>query len=209
MRGASLALAVCAVLVVVLAGYCAARGLKKVRGQALIYAMACRRAGATGKRLVTVGDPQAPGTLNAWFGAGYDCGDLCVDIAGAPSCPPAKVAKASVQEWLAGQPDNSAVIFESEVLLYVPAPEMESTVRELVRVSGGDLFASHSNVVDLERYARTGARQPVRWGDVARMRLLSGPATHRAFVAFPPFHPYEWVPLAGDVRTHPPSTGYP
>ena len=76
------------VLILILAGvaWFVGRGFNKVVGQAAIYAMAARRAGLTGKPLVVVGAPRAPRTLNAYFGCGHGCGDLCVDIDGAPGC---------------------------------------------------------------------------------------------------------------------------
>jgi len=146
------------------------RGFNKVVGQAAIYAMAAHCAGRTGKPLVVVGAPGAPRTLNAYFGCGHGCGDLCVDIAGAPGCPAA--IKMPIQEWLARQPDNSAVIFESEVLGYIPDAELEPTIAELERVSGGDLFASHSNSINLPKYVATGAKQPVNVFNTQRMKLV-------------------------------------
>lgn len=168
------------------------RGFNKVVGQAAIYAEAARRAGQTGKRLVVVGAPHAPRTLNAYIGCGHGCGDLCVDIDGAPGCP--NVAKMPVQEWLAQQPDDSAVIFESEVLMYLPDAELGPTIEELKRVSGGDLFASHSSVINLPRYAATGRRQPVSALNTHRMRLAR-PHPRRLFTEFPPFGEYRWVTL--------------
>jgi hypothetical protein len=169
------------------------RALKKIRGQGAIYAMAARRAGETGKRLVVFGDPRAPNTLNSWFGAGYGCGDVCVDSNGAPSCEAG--VKSLVLDWLIEQPDNSAVIFESEVLMYVPLSELAFTQAEMQRVAGNDIYSSHSNIIDSAAYAETGERQPVRAFDVFRMRHM-GP-TARAATAFPPFHDYSWVEFDG------------
>jgi len=168
------------------------RGFNKVVGQAAIYAMAARCAGATGKPLVVVGAPHAKRTLNAYFGCGYGCGDLCVDINGAPGCP--AEAKMPIQEWLAQQRDDSAVIFESEVLLFVPEAELELTIAELERVSGGDLFASHSNVINLPRYVATGKKQPVSRFNHRRMKFFKPRPLH-VFTEFPPFGKYKWRPV--------------
>jgi hypothetical protein len=168
------------------------RGFNKVVGQAAIYAMASHCAGRTGKPLVVVGAPGAPRTLNAYFGCGHGCGDLCVDIAGAPGCPAA--IKMPIQEWLAQQPDDSAVIFESEVLMYIPDAELEPTIAELERVSGGDLFASHSNSINLPKYVATGAKQHVNAFNTQRMKLVK-PRPRRVFTEFPPFGEYRWVAL--------------
>lgn len=180
------ALVVLAALIAVAAWFIE-RGFNKVVGQAAIYAEAARRAGQTDKRLVVVGAPHAPRTLNAYIGCGHGCGDLCVDIDGAPGCP--NVAKMPVQEWLAQQPDDSAVIFESEVLMYLPDAELGPTIEELKRVSGGDLFASHSSVINLPR---DGA--PVSALNTHRMRLAR-PHPRRLFTEFPPFGEYRRITL--------------
>jgi hypothetical protein len=83
------------------------------------------------------------------------------------------------------------VIFESEVLECVPRGELAATISEMHRVSGGDLFASHNNVIDAAAYAASGERQPVRDLDVWRMRRMG--VTARVAIAFPPFHNYEWI----------------
>ena len=181
------------IFILILAGtaWTAGRGFNKIVGQSAIYAMAARRAGATGKPLVVVGAPRAKHTLNAYFGCGYGCGDLCVDINGAPGCP--AEAEMPIQEWLAQQPDDSAVIFESEVLMFVPEAELELTIAELKRVSGGDLFASHSNIINLPRYVATGEKQPVSRFNHRRMKFFK--RAPRAFTEFPPFGKYKWRPV--------------
>lgn len=183
------------IISVMLVAYHTYRARCKLDGQRAVYALAEARARATGKPLVVVGDPRAPKTLNAAFGPGYGCGDLCVDIAGAPSCP--RALAAPVLEWARRARDNSAVVFESEVLMYVPRAELAATLRELRRASGGDLFSAHSNVVDPRALRRSGARaQPrPRLLDVARLALpLPGHAgVRRAFYSYPPYGRYEWV----------------
>lgn len=176
-----------------LAAYVAWRGHVKKTAQGLVYGEALRRSRASGKPLVVVGDPAAPRTLNAIFGAGNGCGDLCVDVAGAPGCP--RAAALPVLAWLRGQPDDSAVIFESEVLIYVPPAELETTIDELFRVSGGDLFSVHSNAVDSLAYARTGRPQRIRnWLASSRFGTWN-PAFLRAFVEYPPHGDYAWLEL--------------
>lgn len=182
------ALAALTVIFILIIAWTAGRGFNKIVGQSAIYAMAARRAGATGKPLVVVGDPHAKHTLNAYFGCGYGCGDLCVDINGAPGCP--AEAEMPIQEWLTQQPDDSAVIYESEVLECIPEAELELTIAELKRVSGGDLFACHSNVINLPRYVTTGKKQPVSRFHHRRMKFFK--RSQRAFTEFPPFGKYEW-----------------
>lgn len=202
--------ALCALAVLVAFAYHAWRARCKLAGQRAVYALASARARATGKPLVVVGDPAAPGTLNAVFGAGYGCGDLCVDVAGAPSCP--RALAAPVLEWARSAPDDSAVVFESEVLMYVPREELAETLRELRRASGGDLFSAHSNVVNAAAYARDGIsllkdgrrpdlRREPRLFDVVRLALPTpGHAgVKRAFYEYPPFSDrYAWVEFSAN-----------
>lgn len=190
-------LAVLAVLTIVAAAvvvtYVCSRGTKKVRGQRLIFAMAKRRAAETGKPLVVIGDPAPPKTLNALFGAGYGGGDYCIDINGCPSCVEESTVrvKARIQDVLPGLRDNSAVIFESEVLPYISVDEIDGVIAHLWRASGGDLFCSHSNAIDLSRYARTGALQKPSPFHVLRSSKLG--AMGRVYYAFPPFHDFKAV----------------
>src|SRR3989338_8626408 len=150
-----------ALIIVVIIAIVANKAAIKISGQSLIYEIACKCAATTGKPLVVIGDPYAAGTLNAWFGTGYDCGDLCIDMNVAPKCP--RQYKGLIQDWLRKQPDNSAVIFESEVLIYIPQEELSETLQHLYRVSGGDLFSSHSNIINVKKYAKTGKRQRPRF----------------------------------------------
>jgi len=187
----SISLAIILVLVILLVAVSRRADTKK-RGQGIIYEMARTRAATTGKPLVVVGDPAAPNTLNSWFGAGYGCGDLCIDSNGAPSCPAGRRRRALLLDWLRAQPDDSAVIFESEVLMYVPRGELAETLDHLYRVSGGDLFSSHSNAIDVAAYAETGLRQAPRLFDLHRLRRTG--ASARVFLWYPPFDEgYGWV----------------
>ena len=151
-------IAAVAVVLTLLAAYHVYRARCKLDGQRAVYALAAARARATKKPLVVVGDPRAPKTLNAAFGPGYGCGDLCVDIAGAPSCP--RALAAPVLEWARRAADDSVVVFESEVLMYVPRAELAATLRELRRVSGGDLFSSGTATAPWSTPARCGAHRP-------------------------------------------------
>lgn len=95
-----------------------------------MYRLALERAKITGKPLMVVGAPDGGMT------GGYPCGDLTVDLEPS-SCPN------SVQLDIT-QPlpffDDSYVIVVMCVLEYVKGGDFLEVLRELDRVSGGDLF---------------------------------------------------------------------
>ena len=202
-RTAALSIAIVIVIIILVAalaavyGYMRRRGLKKLRGQRIVFAMAEERARETGKPLVVVGDPAPPKTYNARFGAGYGGGDYCIDINGCESCigTPTKRVKARVQDALRVMQDNSAVIFESEVLPYLPEKEVAGVIAQMMRVSGGDVFCCHSNIIDLHRYASTGEVQDPDPFEVWRTRNFG--VMMRVYYAFPPFHDFKAVEFDG------------
>lgn len=169
------------------------RARHKLDGQRRIFTMAKRKARQTGKPLIVVGDPAPPRTLNSAFGAGYDGGDVCIDINGCGTADPTRTLqiKARIQDALRTLPDNSAVIFESEVLEYLQPEDLKLTITDLWRVSGGDLFCAHSNVIDLSAYATTGQRQEPSVFRVWRVRKFG--VMMRVFTAFPPFHNFRYI----------------
>lgn len=105
-------------------------------------ALACAR--RSGKPLVVVGAPDGGVT------AGYGCGDITIDLFKSPSCPNSIAADITKGIPL---PDNSAVVFVSCVLEYVD--DYEAALRELVRVSGGNLY-----VVRVEPWTLTSFLYP-------------------------------------------------
>ena len=78
--------------------------------------------------------------------------------------------------------------------MYLPEADLEPTIAELERVSGGDLFASHSTVINLPKYVATGVRQPISAFNTRRM-MLAKPRPQRLFTEFPPFGKYRWITL--------------
>ena len=180
------------VLLIVLA-YHRERARRKITGQRVIFALAKRRALEAKKPLLVVGDPAPPRTYNGIFGPGYGGGDVCVDCNGCPTADPAQTIqiKARIQDVLRALPTNSAVVFESEVLEYLPPEDLEPTIADLWRVSGGDLFTSHSNVIDLDSYCRVGQRQVPSPFRVWNTRRNGG--MMRVFTAFPPFHNFRFI----------------
>lgn len=145
-------------------------GWQKLQHQRRTYHAAYLRARATGKELLVIGDPRAPGTLNSTL-PGYGCGDVCLDLKGC-ACPNSIAADAL--QALRRMANNSAVIYESETLEFVP--DIAPVVREMKRVSGGDLFATHFVGV---RTRLLGDKKK-RW------------TPRRIIVQFPPHSDYVW-----------------
>jgi hypothetical protein len=100
-----------------------------------IYKLAINRAKQTNKKLTVIGDPYYGKGTQFWNSIikGYDCGDITVDLTGAPKCP--NGIKSDILKFLKTQKDNSQIIFISCVLEYVD--NIEDVVKELYRVSGG------------------------------------------------------------------------
>lgn len=193
LRGLVIVLIVIAVAMIAIQEYRRRRAGRKIRGQRAIFAMAKQRARDKGKPLIVIGDPAPPKTYNSSFGAGYDGGDMCIDTNGCESVARSRAlrVRAKVQDVLPLLSNDSAVIFESEVLEYLPEADVEPTISEMKRVSGGDLFCCHSNTIDAAKYAATGELQEPIPFEVWRIRH-SG-VMRRVFFAFPPFHEFEYI----------------
>lgn len=175
------------------------RGPQKVRAQRKIFEMAQRKARETGKLLLVIGDPCPPWSNNYFWGAGYEGGDICIDANGAPTANGDESCK--VQGWLPEClrhiPNNSVVIFESEVIIYIPHDKIALAMFEFKRISGGDIYACHSLLINAENYVTSqGQLQPIRLFDVWIGQNF-GP-TVRGAIAYPPFHPeYQFIEYAG------------
>ena len=93
------------------------------------YQLALARSKATGRPLIVIGDPRK-GISSQIFGVSYGYGDVCIDLE-----PLSKNCIASdATEYLSKLRSNSAVIFVSCVLEYVP--DLDQLIAQLYRVSG-------------------------------------------------------------------------
>lgn len=126
-------------------------GLIRGRDRRFLFAKAQERAAATNRPLVVVGDPDA-GAWTRFLWREYGCGSICVDLTGCPSCPvaiPADITRpvqfgpnageVAAVFRMSGTPDqivpaNSAVVFVSCVLEYVPDPA--AAWAEILRMAG-------------------------------------------------------------------------
>lgn len=111
-------------------GASAVAGVRRWIERRDLYKLASDRARATGRQLVVIGDPNA-GIHTAMLQA-YGCGDVCVDLAGCPACPAAVTA--DITRPVTRIADNSAVVFVSCVLEYIP--DVNAAVAEIRRMSG-------------------------------------------------------------------------
>ena len=128
------------------------------------YSRASNHSKQSGKPLLVIGDPYNGRGSKIW-GVVYGCGNVCLDITGCPKCP--KGIKGKLEDVLPTLENNSYVIFVSYVLEYVD--NIELIIRELKRVSGGDLYIAHVQPYDfLTLYFYKGTKR----------KILSAPPTH-------------------------------
>jgi hypothetical protein len=113
------------------------------------YQCAARRAAALGRPLLVVGAPDGGVT------SGYGCGDLTLDLTKS-SCPNHIQADITKQIPLN---NDSVVVFVSCVLEYVN--DLDAAMRELVRVSGGNLFITRVEPWTLTAYLYPGAKRTI------------------------------------------------
>jgi hypothetical protein len=99
-----------------------------------IFKMAQVRAQETNRKLLVVGDPYYGygSKFYSIFMKNYECGDVTVDLTGAPKC--SNGVKADILSFLKNQPSDSLVIFISCVLEYVD--NIEEVISEINRVAG-------------------------------------------------------------------------
>lgn len=127
-------------------GWWVARNAKRTR----MYQEAQAWALQLGKPLVVVGAPD----LGATPGPG--CGDLVIDIA------PSKCPNSIQADICKGIPlaDNSSVVFVCCVLEYVE--NEAAAMKELLRVSGGNLFICRVEPWTLTAYLYPGAKRTLQ-----------------------------------------------
>ncbi|MBU1535360.1 hypothetical protein KKF84_08560 [Myxococcota bacterium] len=175
----------------------------KLSMQHILYEKARARALSEGRTLVVIGNPTG-GFVNKHVQV-YGCGDVCIDIAGCRPCGmEARVLKADALEALKTIPDNSAVVFESEVFEYVDS--MDMVVRELDRITGGDhtrIFAVHTISIDSWNYHTLGVvMNPPDPAQIEKRRqnrkkyARTGEGLARRIIyQFPPRHHYAWTEI--------------
>lgn len=113
-----------------------------------VYREAVVRAARLHRPLVVVGAPDGGVT------SGYGCGDLTLDLFESPACPRTIAADITKKIPLA---DDTVVVFVSCVLEYVT--DLEAALRELRRVSGGELFVVRVEPWTLTAYLYPGAKR--------------------------------------------------
>lgn len=179
------------------------RSCHKLSMQHLLYHQAQDHARREGRRLVVIGNPSG-GFVNKHVRV-YGCGDVCIDIAGCRPCgSQTQVLRQDAVQALGTLPNDSAVVFESEVLEYVG--DMKAVVRELDRITGGDhsrIYAVHTIGIDCWRYHSEGvvpkaptASQLKRRRKNREKYARTGEGTARRLIyQFPPRHRYAWREL--------------
>ncbi len=117
-----------------------------------VFEEAQARARELGLPLVVIGAP------DHWVTAGYPCGDITVDIESTSTCPNFISADITKQIPMA---DNSGVVFVSCTLEYVD--DVEAAMRELRRVSGGELYGVRVEPWTLTSILFPGTKRQLPW----------------------------------------------
>ncbi|SFF11197.1 hypothetical protein SAMN02745121_06999 [Nannocystis exedens] len=130
--------------------------LIRFRERSAAFQAAAERAAALGRRLVVIGDPDAG--MHTRLMRAYGCGDLCIDMNGCPKCPITVVADITKGQ-IADVADDSAVVFVSCVLEYVP--DLSAALREISRMAGSP---DNVFVVTVQPWTLTARLYPgARW----------------------------------------------
>jgi hypothetical protein len=132
-----------------------AAALLRQRDRRTTFSAAQARARELGRPLVVVGDPHA----GAWTSMmpAYGCGDTCVDINGCPGCQTSHTVDLAAAQ--VPQAADSAVVYSSCVLEYVPDPQRAWA--ELLRLAGAP---ENVFLVTVQSWTATSSFYPgARW----------------------------------------------
>ena len=124
------------------------QGLLRQKERYDIYKLAKDKSLKINKKLLVVGDPYYGhgSKFYSLFMKNYDCGDITIDLTGAPKCH--NSYKIDILSYLKKQPSNSLVIFISCVLEYVD--DIDDIINEINRVAGD---ASNIFIVTVTKYS--------------------------------------------------------
>lgn len=114
------------------------------------YRLAKQRSVETGKPLMVIGAP-GEGLANRITGQDYDCGDICLDIAGCKKCN--NGVKISLEEAVERYDLSKYVVFISCTLEYVDMPFVDKYLRALNPL---DLFVVNIGKHTLSAYIYPG-----------------------------------------------------
>jgi len=121
-----------------------------------VFSLAQQRAQQLGKPLIVVGNP-AGGIIMQFFGPDYTCGSICVDATGCPGCETQVVGR--LEDVLPHMDANSAVVFVSNALEFVD--DIVFVANQLDRISGGNLFITHTESASLTGWFWPGAKRRI------------------------------------------------
>lgn len=121
-----------------------------------VFNLALQRQAETNKPLYVLGDPKGR-ILSRVLGPDHDCGDLCIDPRGCPSCPTQVVGR--IEDVLPTLSDGNAIIFVADQLSRVD--DMLETLNQLQRVSGGDLYIAEPEPWSITAWLRPGQKRRI------------------------------------------------
>lgn len=124
------------------------------------YLKAKERAAELQRPLLVIGDPNTGAITRMFPAAG--CGDLCIDLSGCPGCPSGQVV--DVTGGFPSLESNSAVVFISCVLEYIPNPN--DVYAEALRVAGAteNLYVVTVDPDSVTAFLYPGAQNRLRDG---------------------------------------------
>lgn len=161
---------------------------QKYKLQIEMYNNALQMSRITKKPLLVIGDPLESST-NYMFGS-YGYGDICIDMNIAPSNKNnnSLIIKDKLENVLHKFPDNSVVIFESEVLEYVDSDKIKYVIQHMERISDGNIFSVHQlKPGSLTTWLKTTGYS------VFNKLINKNVYTHkRLFTNYPPYGLYEY-----------------
>lgn len=111
-----------------------------------LFDLAQKRSKKTGKKLLVIGNP-SNGVANSYTGNDYDCGDVCIDIAGCSCKNGARSITSSLEDVIINNTVNfdDYIIFISCTLEYVS--DLPLVLSKLNKIDAHDIF-----VVSIEPY---------------------------------------------------------
>lgn len=162
-----------------LAAYESAMAYGRFEDRKRLFAQARVRANQLHRPLVVVGDPD--GGAHTRLLRAYPCGDVTIDLHGAPSCPVS--ISADITRPVAEVAADSSVVYVSCVFEYVDDPV--AAYRECLRMAGSpqNVFIVRVSGATLTSRFYPGAKWTIDWNSDGTPRFEPVTTTSKLFAA--------------------------
>jgi hypothetical protein len=121
-----------------------------------LFNLALQRSQETGKPLLVIGDPRER-LLNRLLGPDHDCADGCLTMEGCDTCP--NTFAGPIFQTLSALGENTYVVYVSQQLESLD--NIESSMEQLSRVAGLDLFVTHAEPYSLTAWLTPSAKRRI------------------------------------------------